>query len=102
VRLAPATIAEWRLLVAADASGRPPLPPADPGAPVAELAARIGAAAGRPQALLTGRDLLDLGLAPGPRIGQLLREAYAAQIEGAFESREEGLRWLAQRIEQRS
>jgi tRNA nucleotidyltransferase (CCA-adding enzyme) len=94
VRLAPATITAWRLLVAADASGRPPLPPADPGEPIADLAAQLGAASGRQAPLISGRDVLERGITSGPRIGQILRDAYAAQVDGLFEDRAAGLAWL--------
>jgi tRNA nucleotidyltransferase (CCA-adding enzyme) len=94
VRLAPATIDDWRRLLEADASGRPPYPPADPGAAVAKLAKQLGASEGRPQPLVTGRDLLARGYSPGPALGALLRRAYAAQIEGEFATLEQGLRWL--------
>jgi tRNA nucleotidyltransferase (CCA-adding enzyme) len=96
VRLVPATIGDWRRLVEADASGRPPLPPADPGAPVEALAHQVGAWDGRPAALVTGRDLLALGYTAGPAMGDLLRRAYVAQIEGEFTTREAGLAWIGQ------
>jgi tRNA nucleotidyltransferase (CCA-adding enzyme) len=98
VRLAPATIADWRRLVAADASGRPPFPPADPGAPVEELAVQLDAGTGRPAPIVTGRHLMERGHPPGPRLGELLREIYTAQIDGEFTTLEEGLAW-AERME---
>lgn len=94
VRLAPATIALWHAVVEADASGRPPAEPADPGAAVAAMAQNMGTATGRPVALLSGRDLLERGIQQGPTIGQVLAQAYEAQIEGVFTSREEALVWL--------
>ncbi|PKY11933.1 polya polymerase [Acidithiobacillus marinus] len=33
-----------------------------------------------PDALLRGEDLLDLGISPGPRLGQILRSAYQKQV----------------------
>lgn len=41
--------------------------------------------------LLLGRDLLPLGVAPGPRVGELLRAVYERQLDGAVSSREEAL-----------
>jgi tRNA nucleotidyltransferase (CCA-adding enzyme) len=35
-----------------------------------------------PDPLLRGRDLLDLGLAPGPEIGRILKEVYERQLDG--------------------
>jgi tRNA nucleotidyltransferase (CCA-adding enzyme) len=99
VRLAPATLLQWRRLVAADASGRPPLPAADPGAPIAELAKQLDVAHGRPRPILQGRHLLEAGMVPGPALGALLRRAYQAQIDGAFATVEEGLAWAARHRE---
>jgi tRNA nucleotidyltransferase (CCA-adding enzyme) len=95
VRLAPATLAAWARLLEADASGRPPLPPAAPGAPFLALAEQLGAAHGRPAPILQGRHLLEIGMAPGPKLGALLRRAYQAQIDGAFATVDEALEWVA-------
>jgi tRNA nucleotidyltransferase (CCA-adding enzyme) len=94
VRLHPATIAQWGRLVEADNSGWPPLPPRAPAAPFVALAEQIGAASGQPTPILQGRHLLDAGMSPGPRIGQILRRAYQAQIDGAFATLEEALAWV--------
>jgi tRNA nucleotidyltransferase (CCA-adding enzyme) len=46
-----------------------------------------------PEPLLRGRDLLDLGLSPGPEVGRVLREVYERQLDGfvktAQDAREE-------------
>jgi poly(A) polymerase len=47
-----------------------------------------------PEPLLRGRDLIDAGIPPGPHLGQLLKEAYDAQLEGAFTDKESALAWL--------
>src|SRR5579884_764458 len=44
-----------------------------------------------PPRLVTGHDLLALGLAPGPRIGQILRAVEDARLEGRVRTREEAL-----------
>jgi tRNA nucleotidyltransferase (CCA-adding enzyme) len=98
VRLGSATITDWRRLVAADASGRPPLPAMDPGAIVEQLAAQLGAATGKPEPIVNGRHLLALGYPAGPSMGAVLRRAYTAQIEGEFSTLEEGLEWLKRAI----
>jgi putative nucleotidyltransferase with HDIG domain len=41
--------------------------------------------------LITGRDLIDLGLEPGPMIGEVLRKVEAARDEGRIRSRESAL-----------
>ena len=94
VRLAPATIGLWHAVVEADASGRPPEPPADPGAAVAAMAQQIGTATSKPRALLNGHDILEYGIKQSPVIGRILAQAYEAQIEGVFSTREEALEWL--------
>jgi tRNA nucleotidyltransferase (CCA-adding enzyme) len=95
LRLEPATIRLWELLVEADASGRPPRPPASPGSALAAVARQIGVLSGRPAALVQGRHLLEKGMQPGPAVGRLVRRAYQAQIDGAFATLKEGLEWVA-------
>jgi tRNA nucleotidyltransferase (CCA-adding enzyme) len=99
LRLAPATVAQWGRLVEADHSGRPPLPPGNPAAEIVALAQQLGTAAGRPEPILKGRDLIDAGIMqPGPKLGEVLRRAYQAQIDGAFATLEEALGWAAQHL----
>jgi tRNA nucleotidyltransferase (CCA-adding enzyme) len=95
LRLAPATITQWGRLVEADHSGRPPLPPSNPGAEIVALAEQLSVSNGRPTPILYGRHLIALGMAPGPALGATLERAYHAQIDGAFDSVEEGLAWVA-------
>jgi putative nucleotidyltransferase with HDIG domain len=45
----------------------------------------------RPPLLVTGRDLIDAGYAPGPRFKEMLAAAEDAQLEGRIGTREEGL-----------
>jgi len=47
--------------------------------------------------MLKGADLAALGLPEGPLYGRLLAEAADLEIEGALDSREEALSWLARR-----
>ena len=42
-----------------------------------------------PEPLLKGRDLLELGVAPGPRIGRVLRAVYEKQLDGAVTTLED-------------
>jgi len=44
-----------------------------------------------PAPLLTGKDLLSLGMKPGPAIGKALREIADLQLEGAISTKEEAL-----------
>lgn len=50
-----------------------------------------------PEPLLKGRDLLDLGLRPGPEVGRVLKAVYEKQLDGAVTTEEEA-RAEAQRI----
>lgn len=44
--------------------------------------------------LLTGQDLKALGLTPGPKMGELLNEAYLLQLEGTLRTKDEALLWV--------
>jgi len=44
--------------------------------------------------LLTGRDLIELGYAPGPRFKKILAAVEDAQLEGKLRSRDEALQWV--------
>lgn len=50
-----------------------------------------------PPRWITGKDMMALGVEPGPAMGRLLREAYDAQIGERFDSRESLLAWLRER-----
>ncbi len=52
----------------------------------------------RPEPLATGRDVMALGLAPGPRIGELIRALEEEQLEGNLTTREEALAWLSRQV----
>ena len=51
-----------------------------------------------PEALLSGKDILDLGVKPGPQVRQWLDEVYFAQLQGQVKSRSEALCWLKPKI----
>jgi tRNA nucleotidyltransferase (CCA-adding enzyme) len=44
-----------------------------------------------PAPLVLGRHLLELGVPPGPRVGELLKQIYERQLDGAVTTLEEGL-----------
>ncbi len=48
-----------------------------------------------PERWISGRDLIDLGVRPGPRIGELLKVAYDAQLDGTFDTRENLINWIS-------
>ena len=44
-----------------------------------------------PEPLVRGRDLLALGMSPGPKVGELLKQIYERQLDGEIASVEEGI-----------
>ena len=52
----------------------------------------------KPAPLLTGHDLLALGLKPGPAVGRILREAEELQLEERLQSREDALAFAKSRV----
>lgn len=63
-----------------------------------QKAAELPAEALKPVPLLTGHDLLALGVTPGPLVGQILREAMDAQLEERLHSKEDALAFARQRV----
>lgn len=48
----------------------------------------------KPEPLIRGRDLLELGYPQGPLYAEILREAETRQLEGELATREEALEWV--------
>ena len=44
-----------------------------------------------PAPIVMGRHLLALGVSPGPRVGEILKQIYELQLDGKIETVEEGL-----------
>ena len=97
VRLAPSDILQWVRVVEADHSGRPPLPVGSPAEWVAIRAKEIGVLDKKPDPILQGRHLIDLGMTPGPTFGPILKDAYEAQLDGDFMDLEGARKWVAAR-----
>ena len=51
-----------------------------------------------PPPLVTGADVIALGVPPGKRIGELLAEATDLQLEGTLADRDAALSWLGERV----
>jgi poly(A) polymerase len=47
-----------------------------------------------PPPLITGRDLIDLGLRPGPRFSEILEAVQSRQLEGTLTSHDDALAWV--------
>jgi tRNA nucleotidyltransferase (CCA-adding enzyme) len=56
-----------------------------------ERARQLGVQHAPPAPLVLGRHLLALGMKPGPRMGEILREIYERQLDGAITSVEQGI-----------
>lgn len=52
-----------------------------------------------PAPLLDGKQLIELGVEPGPRMGELLHALRDAQLVGELESTEQARQWILQRTE---
>ena len=94
----------FALAMADSLAGQGPLKPADSEAVLADLAdaayqflrERLEPQERHPR-LLSGQDLISLGLTPGPRFRQLLTAVEEAQWEGLVQTREEALE-MVQRL----
>ena len=52
----------------------------------------------KPKPLVSGHDLIALGMKPGPSMKPVLEELYELQLEGTHKTREEALAWAKQKI----
>jgi tRNA nucleotidyltransferase (CCA-adding enzyme) len=86
-------------VASADFAGRPPKPaaPFEAGDWLRARARALAVAESAPAPLLRGRDLLALGLAPGPHIGRILDACFEAQLAGRVTSHARALA-LAQQL----
>ncbi|MBI2988045.1 MAG: CCA tRNA nucleotidyltransferase [Deltaproteobacteria bacterium] len=50
-----------------------------------------------PEPLLRGRDLIDMGFAPGPLFQKMLKEIEEAQLEGEIQTKEQAMAWLTRK-----
>jgi tRNA nucleotidyltransferase (CCA-adding enzyme) len=56
-----------------------------------ERARSLGVEHAPPAPIVLGRHLLDLGLRPGPRVGEILKVIYEQQLDGTIKTLDEGL-----------
>ncbi len=96
VRLAPTNIRMWGHLCLADRRGCGGLKDRD-GRVIhwLDVAEKLAILENPPAPLLLGRDLIPLGMNPGPEMGTLLKAAYEAQLDGLLTSREDAVKWGA-------
>ena len=61
-----------------------------------ERARAIGVERRPPEPLLLGRHLLAMGITPGPRVGEILRQVYERQLDGEVRSVEDAIALVRQ------
>ena len=62
-----------------------------------EKLAEFGQEVIRPERLISGHDLIEMGLSPGPLFSEILSSVEDRQLEGELNSREEALQWVQRR-----
>jgi tRNA nucleotidyltransferase (CCA-adding enzyme) len=100
-RLEPATIEQLCRVMEADSQGRPPLDPADTNQRIHVLrraAREMLLEQQAPRPLLLGRHLIEIGLRPGRNFSPILKEAFEAQLDGAFDDLEGARQWLDEKM----
>ena len=53
----------------------------------------------RPEPLVRGGDLIELGFKPGPRFKEILRQVEDAQLGGELHSRDQALEWIRSKFD---
>lgn len=101
LRIYPAQISELVHLVAADKSGRAPLPGCSPIANWLELEKDYGLDMPKFVGLLSGKDLIAAGLTPGKHFRPLINLSVEAELRGDFNNHDEALVWLKAYLAQR-
>ncbi len=83
-------------LVEADHSGRPPLPKKMPLNMTAmlEVAHSLNLQNKGTEPFLLGRHLLELGVSPGPQMGEILQIVFEEQLNGEIQSLEDAIEWV--------
>ncbi len=91
-------------VVRADRGGRGPASDRDPAAVrwLEERSFELKVMDGRPEPLVQGRHLVERGVKPGKRYGELLRRCYEVQLDGGFGDLTGGLEYLDRILEQES
>ena len=86
-------------VASADDAGRPPFPlERESILWLAKRAEKLAVADSAPKPLVMGRDLMAIGMSPGPKFGILLKKAYNAQLDGKFSTREDGITFIKKLI----
>lgn len=92
-RLHPATIQELVWVSEADQHGRTlPWHGFPAGEALLRKAEELSVKEAKLEPIVQGRDLLDLGFKPGPRVGQIVSKLFELQLDGKISSLEQGKR----------
>jgi tRNA nucleotidyltransferase (CCA-adding enzyme) len=67
-----------------------------------ERARALGVEHAAPPPVVLGRHLIDLGVTPGPQMGELLRRIYERQLDGEIRTLEDGLKIARQMVDGRA
>ncbi|MDR2754789.1 MAG: HD domain-containing protein [Planctomycetaceae bacterium] len=98
-RLEPTNIRMWSALCRADSLGCGAGQSRHRIETWEEVAEKLEIRDKKPIPILQGRDLLSLGVPPGPKMGKLLHEAYEHQLDGFFCNHDEALNWIKKRLQ---
>lgn len=92
-RIAPASIEALARVVESDHSGRPPLPKGNPLQVWVDKAHDLNVFSDKPQPILKGRHLVEMGIKPGKAMGVLLNRAFESQLDGVFLDEDSARQW---------
>lgn len=95
-----ATMTDIARIIEADMAGRPPIAPEMPAGAIRmmEIAEAEAISASAPAPIIIGRHCIAAGMRPGPAIGEMIRAAFEAQIEGEITDEASGMAFIAARI----
>ncbi|MGV3774277.1 MAG: CCA tRNA nucleotidyltransferase [Verrucomicrobiales bacterium] len=98
-KLQPESIEHLATVMSADQMGRPPKPAVVSQGVIQlrELARQLNVALEAPKPILLGRNLVECGYSPGPSMGEMLAEAYDAQLNGAFSDMAGAWKWVIEK-----
>lgn len=96
VRLKPASINDLISVIKSDHAGRPPLPkdPHKNVIKIREIAKELEIENSSPDQILTGKLLMANGWKPSKVFGEVIRDAYQAQLDGIIQSESDAIEWL--------
>ena len=77
-------------------NGRPPRPGGipDSAAELLRISAQLDVQNNRPKPIVQGRHLIELGHKPGAWFGDVIEQCFEAQLDGEFESVDDGVQYL--------